>query len=584
MLPPGEQDLLLRQWNTTARPYPADATLVSLFAAQASATPEAVAAECAGQRMTYADLDAASGRLAAWLRAGGARPGTLVAVCLDRSLDLLVALLAVARTGAGYVPVDPGHPPARRDHILRDAAPAVVLTDADGSGYQPLSVEVRPTGTAYVLYTSGSTGRPKGVDVPHAQLANLLLALRDLLDAGPGDTWLAHTSASFDICAAELFLPLVTGGRTVIATDREARDPAALVRLIRGSGVTHVQATPSGWRMILDGGFGATGREPVVAVSGGEVLPPALAARLRARVRRLWNGYGPTEATVYTTMADVPEPVDVVSIGRPIANYTLYVLDDARRPVPLGVPGELWVGGAGVARGYLGRPDLTAERFVADPWIPGGRMYRTGDRVRYRPDGTVLFLGRTDNQVKIRGHRVELGEIEATLLEHPRVAQAAVRYCADDDPWLMAYVVPAGPPPDPGSLRAHVAASLPPAMVPAEWMMLDRFPVNANGKLDRAALPEPVRRTARPDEPTASRATDEVTETVRAIWCEVLKLDDVGDDEDLFDLGGHSLSITQIIAKVRERMDVELSFDVFFDEPTITGIAAEIARLREEAC
>ncbi|GIJ70418.1 non-ribosomal peptide synthetase [Virgisporangium ochraceum] len=582
MLPPHELDLVLRRWNTTARPYPSDATLGSLFAARVAAAPHAVAAECAGRRLTYTDLDAASGRLAARLRAGGAGPGTLVAVCLDRSLDLLVALLAVARTGAGYVPVDPAYPPARRDHIIRDAAPAVVLTDVDGPGTEttPVPADDRPDGTAYVLYTSGSTGRPKGVDVPHAQLANLLLALRDLLDAGPDDVWLAHTSASFDICAAELFLPLVTGGRTVIATDREARDPAGLVRLIHDSGVTHVQATPSGWQMLLDGGFGATGREPVVAVSGGEVLPPTLAARLRARVRRLWNGYGPTEATVYTTMADVPEPVDVVTIGRPVANCTLYVLDDARRPVPLGVPGELWVGGAGVARGYLGRPDLTAERFVADPWTPGGRLYRTGDRVRYRADGSVLFLGRTDNQVKIRGHRVELGEIEATLLEHPQVAQAAVRYCADDDPWLMGYVVPSGPPPDPASLRAHLAVSLPPAMVPAEWMVLDRFPVNANGKLDRAALPAPVRRPDRPDEPAAPRATDGVTDgvtdTVRAIWCEVLRLDDVGDDEDLFDLGGHSLSITRMMTRIQMQLGADVPLDVFYDTPTVAEIAEYI--------
>ncbi|GIJ45288.1 hypothetical protein Val02_21740 [Virgisporangium aliadipatigenens] len=601
LLPADEEALLLREWNDTRRDYP-DTTLPALFRAQARRTPRAAAAVCGDRTVTYAELDAAGGALAARLRARGVGPGALVAICVERSLDLLVALLAVTRGGAGYVPVDPAYPAARRALILDDARPAVVLTtrahaadlppghdvlllDAPADGPTAAGSCAGPNGddTAYVLYTSGSTGRPKGVDVPHSRLTNFLLAFRDALAAGPGDTWLALTSPSFDICALELYLPLITGGRVVIVPERDARDPAALVRLVRERGVTHVQATPSGWRVLLDGGFGAAGREPVVAVCGGEALPAPLARTLRARVGRLFHAYGPTETTVWSTLDEIPEPVGEVTIGRPVANTRVYLLDGRQRPVPIGTAGEVCVGGAGVARGYVGRPELTAERFVPDPWAPGGHLYRTGDLARYLPDGRLVFLGRSDSQVKIRGHRVECGEIEARLLEHPRVAQAAVilRDDPDDDgPRLVGYVVPRGDPPTPAALREHLADTLPAAVIPTGWLFPQRFPLTPNGKLDRSALPAPAREPAS-QAPRATGGDDAVIETIRMVWREVLQLDEVGDDEDLFDLGGHSLSITRMMTRIQQQLGVALPLEVFYDTPTVAEIAVEVRRRKE---
>ncbi|TDE17981.1 amino acid adenylation domain-containing protein, partial [Nonomuraea mesophila] len=334
---------------------------------------------------------------------------------------------------------------------------------------------------AYVIYTSGSTGRPKGVEVEHGNLANLLLAMRDRLGAGPGDTWLALTSPAFDISALELYLPLITGGRVVVAPRGAVRGPEALARLAAEEGVTHVQATPSVWRLLLPGGLSGT-----TALAGGEALPPRLAAELRTRFERVVNVYGPTETTIWSTAGEPGEPV---TIGRPIANTQVYILDARLRPVPVGVTGELCVGGAGVARGYRGRPGHTAERFVPDPYgPPGARMYRTGDLARYRADGEIEFLGRADGQVKLLGHRVELGEIEARLREHPRVAEAAVivRGEGPDDHRLVAYVVPApGEAPESAALASHLSRTLPPAMSPTAYVLLDGLPLNPVGKLDR---------------------------------------------------------------------------------------------------
>jgi amino acid adenylation domain-containing protein len=461
----------------------------------------------------------------------------------------------------------------------------------------------RPTDAAYVMYTSGSTGRPKGVVVPHGALANLLLAMRDLLGSRPDDRWLGLTSLAFDISGLELFLPLITGARVVIAPERAALDGAALDRLIRDEGVTHVQATPSGWRILLDGGVG--GGQPVVALAGGEALPPGLAGELRARATRLCNVYGPTETTIWSTAADLSTEgerigerlgwadrreahrasLGEVTIGRPIANTSAYVLDDGLRPVPIGLPGELFLGGAGLADGYLRRPGHTADRFVPDPFGPaGGRLYRTGDLVRWLPDGRLAYLGRIDTQVKIRGHRVELGEIEARLLSHPGVAQGAVAL-RGDPARLVGYVVPhRATSPEPVALRQHLAATLPAAMLPEAWVVLDRLPLTPNGKLDRAALPDPpARAEAGPPPPTAPEpGAGDVVEQLQAIWRDVLDLDEIGLDEDLFDLGGHSLTITRISSRIQQRLGVELPLDVFFDTPTIAEIAVVVREMAGE--
>jgi amino acid adenylation domain-containing protein len=582
VLPPAERDLLAG-WNATDRPYPRDATLERLFAAQVARTPGATAVVCGGRSLSYAELDDAVRHLAERLVHRGIGAGDLVGVRLPRSVELLVAVLAVGRAGAAYLPIDPGYPPARQRLFIEDARPALVL---DAETVQRLGAEpsvpprsgplpgTGPQDPAYVIYTSGSTGRPKGVEVPRHALANLLLGLRDALGAGPDDTWLASTSLGFDIAAVELYLPLVTGGATVLATDAQARDPRATAALFDAHGITHAQATPSGWTALLDAGFGTARRRPV-ALIGGEALPLPLARRLRPVVARLFNVYGPTETTVWSTVEEVPAPPEAVTIGRPLANTAVYVLDAADEPVPVGVEGELVIGGLGVARGYRDRPDLTAQRFAPDPWRPGGRMYRTGDRARHLPDGRLQFLGRRDNQVKIRGHRVELDEIEGRLLAHPSVRAAAVTVHDPGDgrePYLVGYVLPAGDL-DPSALRAHLAETLPSATVPTAWVALETLPLTPNGKLDRAALPDPGPRTAAAPVPVAS---DPVTEAVRVIWQQVLAVPDIADDEDLFDLGAHSLTVMRVAARIQQQLTVELPIDAFYDHPTVAELAAAV--------
>ncbi|MEU6075791.1 amino acid adenylation domain-containing protein [Micromonospora sp. NPDC047074] len=613
VLPAVELDRVVRAVNDTARAYPAGLTVPALFAARVAADPDAPAVADGDRTLTYAQLDAAAARLAALLRQHGVGTGALVAVALDRSWQAVVTVLAVLRCRAAYLPVDPGHPPARQEAILADAAPALVVTGAAGQATRPtLALDGAslldgpvPAGDpdgppsaddlAYVLYTSGSTGRPKGVAVRQGALVNLLLGVRDLLGSGPRDRWLHLTSLSFDISTVEVLLPLVTGGRVVVASTVGALDGAGVLRLVRDTGVTHVQATPSGWRVLLAAGLGApapdaagTSPEPLVAVAGGEALPVALARELRARTARLVNGYGPTEATVYATMADIPADPGEVTIGRPLPNVRAYVLDETRRPVPLGLPGELYLAGAGLAAGYLGRADRTAERFVPDPFArAGGRLYRTGDRCRWLPDGRIEFLGRTDDQVKIRGHRVELGEIDARLLDHPGVAAAATVLRHDaGEPRLVAYVVGRAAAPQPAELRQHLASSLPQAVLPTDFVALDRLPLGPTGKVDRAALPAPTPRdpvVAMPpgvhdDAAGADPAGDDpVVAQLRQIWQEVLRVPDIGVHEDLFDLGGHSLTITRISGRIQQRLGVEVPLDAFFETPTIAEIA-EIVR------
>ncbi|MCJ0869717.1 amino acid adenylation domain-containing protein [Streptomyces sp. AP-93] len=608
--------------NATGRPYPADRTVLDLIRAQAAATPEAIAVSAAGRHLEYRELMARVRQLALALRAGGVRPGDLVALHLDRTADLPAALLAVLATGAAYLPLDPGYPAERLALVLRDSGAVLVLADREPSpvvsaaapavlrlpapsaqdpadaapeagpgitpGAAPGTTPGAAPGTdevAYVLYTSGSTGRPKGVCVGHRALVNLLTSFADRLGSGPQHAWLGLTSLSFDISALELYLPLVTGGRLVLAPDGLAVDGPGLLALIGAEGVTHVQATPSGWRVMLTAGSGADALAAVTGLAGGEALPLPLARELRARTARLFNAYGPTETTIWSTCAELPAEPEHVSIGRPIANTQVYVVDEQLSPTPLGIPGELLIGGDGVAHGYLGRPELTADRFVQSPFgPPGARLYRTGDRAVWTPDGDLDFLGRIDDQVKIRGHRIELGEIESALLEHPALAQAAVAVRTEEDgePFLAGYLVPSAgaPSPAPADLRDHLLRTLPAAMAPQRWLTMERLPLTPNGKLDRRALPVPPReapmpRAAAPDA-DADADADEVTGTVRRIWAEVLNLPDVGPEDDLFDLGGHSLTVIQIAVRIRDALGVELDFDVFFDVPTPAGIAAAV--------
>ncbi|WP_151770725.1 non-ribosomal peptide synthetase [Streptomyces abyssomicinicus] len=572
LLPPQER-ALLRSWNGTATELP-EQTLVDLVLAQARATPDAVAVVDADTRTTYRQLAGAAAGLARRLGEKGVGPGALVAVRSSRRAQMIVALLGVTMAGAAYVPVDPDYPPARVTYVTEDCGAALVLTDADlddvldpEAAADPATARrPAPSDTAYVLYTSGSTGNPKGVVVPHRALTNFLLAMRTLVGSTPADRWLALTSLSFDICALELYLPLITGGRVVVADADTARDGAALTRLLRAEQVTHVQATPSGWRVLLTGDL-----PPVTALTGGEPLPSRLAAELRGRVRRLVNMYGPTETTIWSTAWEVPPHPERVSIGTPLANTTLHVVDEAGAPAPVGVPGELLIGGAGVADGYLGRPELTARRFVDHH---GERVYRTGDLVRRLPDGALEFLGRTDDQVKLRGHRIELGEIAAVLETHPRVRQAVVGV---GDEQLVAFHVsgPQAPGQDTGrlaaELREHLADRLPGYMVPTRWVALTELPLTPNGKVDRKALPYP-RPAARA---TGGRPPGTGNERlVAAVFGEVLDLEDVRADDDFFALGGHSLRAAMVTARLTARTGAQVAVSELFRRPTVEALAA----------
>ncbi|WP_055588176.1 non-ribosomal peptide synthetase, partial [Streptacidiphilus griseoplanus] len=575
LLPPAER-ALLHSWNDTAVEVP-ELSLVDLVLARAEAAPEAVAVVSGTRVLTYRQLVAAASGLAQELAGRGVRRGSRVAVQSSRRAEMVVALLGVAMSGAAYVPIDPEYPEARITYVVRDCGAALALTDADLDHVLDLPAApaaVRrpaPEDTAYVLYTSGSTGNPKGVVVPHRALANFLHAMESLVGSTPQDRWLALTSLSFDISALELYLPLVTGGRVVVADGDTARDGAALARLVRDEGVTHVQATPSGWRLLLTGDL-----PRVTALTGGEPLPQKLAVELRSRVTRLVNVYGPTETTIWSTAWEVPQQPRRITVGRPIANTTVHVVDAHDALAPIGVPGELLIGGAGVADGYLGRPELTAERFVDRD---GERVYRTGDVVRRLPDGTLEFFGRSDDQVKLRGHRIELGEIAAALETHPGVRQAVV---AVRDENLVAFHVAedgAGDGPGegtgPGALREHLSRQLPGYMVPTQYVRLDALPLTPNGKVDRKALPHPgdvPRSAGRPPRTDAERV-------VASVVTEVLGVEDVQADDDFFALGGHSLRAAMLTARLAARTGAQIPVSEVFRQSTV----AELALLVESA-
>ncbi|MFG3015416.1 amino acid adenylation domain-containing protein [Streptomyces cinerochromogenes] len=595
--PEEEENRLLAAHHGTAAGRPR-VTVPELFAEQVARRPDAVAVVHEDRRLTYAELDAAATRVAARLRGKGVGPGDLVALRAGRTELLPAGLLGVLKAGAAYLPLDPEYPAERLEFIVADSRAAWELGDADlmaavedpapsgpttappaaPSTSTPTSrapsacpsppASASPDDLAYVIYTSGSTGRPKGVRIEHGSLVNLLLSMRDLLDSRPGDRWLAAASAAFDMSVPEFFLPLVTGGTVVMADGTRTRDGAALRELVDRARVTHMQATPTGWAMLLDAGFTGPG---ITAVTGGEALPLALARRLRPRVGRLVNLYGPTEATVWSTADEIGPDPERVTIGRPLANTRAYVLDGRLSPVPVGGSGDLYLAGAGLARGYLGRPELDRERFLPDPFgPPGSRMYRTGDQARRLDDGRLDFLGRTDGQVKLRGYRIELGEIESRLLAVPGVVQAAAAVRGDR---LVGYVVGGA---DPGDLRRALAASLPAYMVPEAFVALGSLPVTPHGKLDRPALPSPPE----PAPAAGAGRGEDVVESVRRIWCEVLRVPEVGDTEDLFDLGGHSVTVARISARILDRLGVEVPLDAFFDAPTVQGLATVVAGLR----
>jgi len=590
---------LVSDWNQTSGEVP-DTCLPEVVSRWAGRFPEAVAVEFEGVRLSYRQLHERSVRQARALIAYGVKPGDIVAVALPRSERVLITLLAIMRTGAAYLPMDLDNPQERTALVLEDAVPSLVIAEGDEfdlSGFPIWSPEdleattcddltepnfITPQGRAYVLYTSGSTGRPKGVEITHRNLSNFLEGMRQELRPSRDSCFLALTTVIFDIAGLELFLPLMVGAHVIMAPSDAVHNPSVLAHLIHRCGVTFVQATPSVWRILL--AAPQMKLDGVHALVGGESLNPDLAVRLMGLASRVTHFYGPTETTVWSTAFELKEVTGAQPpIGRPILNTQVYVLDGEKELVPTGVTGELYIGGAGVANGYFKRPDLTEERFVPNVFAnDGSRMFRTGDLVRWNENGLLEFVGRADDQVKVKGRRIELGEIEAVLLQHPSVAQAgvAVHHDRDAELSLSGYLVwRTGTSSDLDSVRTYLAARLPAYMIPANFINLDALPLTANGKLNRKALPKPEK-TAR-----ALQAVPltPVEKKLAALWTQILKVDSVGLHDSFFELGGDSLCAAQMAAEFPAWFAKELPIGVLFKTPTIAGLAPILEQVNNES-
>ncbi|HEY7200339.1 MAG TPA: amino acid adenylation domain-containing protein [Candidatus Dormibacteraeota bacterium] len=610
MLAPEERRAVLAPWGA-----PEDAgerpPLHALFEERARRSPGAVAASCEGERLTYDELNRRANRLARALRGRGAGPEAIVAICTERSLDTVVAILAVLKAGAAYLPLDPDYPAERLAYMLRDARaiavvaqpeaagrlpderPPTLLVDDDGLEALPdgnLDAPVDPSAAAYVIYTSGSTGAPKGTVVTHRNVTRLFATTRPWFDFGPEDVWTLFHSYAFDFSVWELWGALLHGGRLVVVPQWVSRAPDAFLDLIAEEGVTVLNQTPSAFRELsrLALERGPADLPLRLVVFGGEALDVESLRpwfdRFGDERPRLVNMYGITETTVHVTYrplrrADLDRAGASV-MGRPLPDLGAVVLDANLKPVPAGVPGELHVSGAGLSRGYLGRPDLTAERFVPDPHSgqPGARMYRTGDLAKLLPGGELVYLGRIDSQVKIRGHRIELGEVQAALTATPGVREAAVIAREErGDRRLVAYVVPDGPDAaGAGHLGRSLRSRLPEYMVPASFVEVDELPLTPNGKVDARRLPAPDGRRPEQERPyVAPRTPDE--RLVAEVWSEVLHVERVGATDNFFDLGGHSLMAVQVVGRLRARSGIGLPIAVLFQRSTVESLAAALA-------
>jgi amino acid adenylation domain-containing protein len=595
---------LLVDWNTTQADYPDTKCLHQLVEIQAQLTPEAVAVVYDGQQLTYSELDLRANQVANYLIDLGVKPQAFVGIGVERSLAMVIGLLGILKAGAAYVPIDPHYPLDRIEYMLTDAKINVLLTQQPLIQHLPTQVQqlvcldtdweriaqssttapqvnINPDNIAYVIYTSGSTGKPKGVEVLHRGVVNFLTSMQREPGITAPDILLSVTTLSFDIAVLEIFLPLVVGAQVVLLSREDAMDGRKLAATIADAGITIMQATPATWRLLLEAEW--VGKPDLKILCGGEAITRDLAAQLLTKSAAVWNMYGPTETTIWSTVYQINGAEQQIPIGNPIANTQIYILDAQLQPVPIGIPGELYIGGAGLASGYWQQPTLTTARFIPDPFsnAPAARIYQTGDLARYLPDGKIECLGRVDFQVKLRGFRIELGEIEALLCQHPTIVQATavIREDLPGDRRLVAYIVPTADEslatPAPSELRQFLQQQLPDYFLPAAIVLLPALPLTPNGKIDRQALPMPdsanFHRQASFVVPTTPTEI-----TLAKIWIQVLRIDRVGTYDDFFELGGHSLLATQVISRARQAFAMDIPLQSLFEQPTIAGLATRI--------
>ncbi len=593
IMPEAERQQILVEWNNTAADYPSDRCIHQLFEEQVARTPDAIAVVCAAamtSSLTYRDLNARANQLARYLQTLGVGPETLVGICIERSIEMVVGILGILKAGGAYVPLDPDYPADRLTFMLEDARVAVLLTQQHLAAYLPAQqarvvcldadwqqiaaegqtnpdTDVTPDNLAYVIYTSGSTGQPKGVLLEHRGLCNRAAAQSSVYAMQPHSRLLNFASLSFDVATADLVMAWCSGATLYVAPKETLLPGLELVQTLQQLAITHLEATVSVWAAMPYAELPAL----ETLIVGGEACSAGLIQQW-APGRRFFNAYGPTETTIIATLAECSADEQKPSIGRPLNNVQIYILDRYRQPVPIGTPGELYIGGVGVARGYLNRPELTQEKFIPNPFGEG-RLYRTGDLACWRADGAIEFLGRSDQQVKLRGFRIELGEIEATLARYAAVREAvAVLYEADSSQRLAAYVTLQGEADETVAvaLKEYLKQRLPDYMVPAHIQVLDRLPLTPNGKVDRQALPAPGAATREEGFEAPATPTEEL---LAGLWASLLKRDGIGRGDDFFALGGHSLLVTQVAARIREQFQLELPLRVLFQQTTLAKLA-----------
>lgn len=592
-----EKKVILEEWNETKAEFPEELCIHQLFEAQVVKTPNAIAIRDERKQLTYNELNFKANKLARYLHNSGAIEGSLVAICMERSTDILVALLAIQKSGCTYIPLDPIYPKDRLALILEDGNPIIMLTERkllgslpetsaknifieEASAYENESGEntdfnVSPETIAYLIYTSGSTGKPKGVQIQQRALVNFICSMAKKPGITSDDIMLAVTTISFDIAGLEMYLPITYGASIYVASHETSMNPDLLMQRIDDTGATILQATPVTFRMLNSAEWGGSKRLKILC--GGEAMPKELAYDLIRKCKELWNMYGPTETTVWSTVEKVEindhDKTGYINLGKPIDNTLIYVLNPEFQPVPIGYPGELFIGGDGLAKGYFNLPEMTKDRFLPDPFSPvkGARMYRTGDLVQQTEEGKLEFLNRVDSQVKIRGFRIELGEIESAITQYPTIDNnvVIVREDTPGDKKLVAYIIKKeNQETDISDLRQFLKTKIPDYMVPSSFVFIDQFPLTPNGKIDRKVLPPPQESAAQQSKEYVAPAT-ETEKKLAAIWSEILKIKQIGTDEDFFEIGGHSMIAVTLMVKIEKELGVRLPLAVLFDHGTI---------------